>query len=152
VKNDCYADLGEIKLNAEEIVSVMTEQGLRITEQRRTLAELFAGKEGYLSPKEVYEHLGKYYSGLSFDTVYRNLRLMNDMNILEQLVFEEGIKFKLRCGESNHHHHLICLECEKTYPIVFCPMDGVSNIPDQFEVVKHKFEVYGYCKECRTEG
>ena len=42
-------------LNTQEILDRMSEKGLRITDQRRTLAKLFAETDGYLSPKDVYE-------------------------------------------------------------------------------------------------
>lgn len=138
-----------MELTVEEIIELMSREGLRVTEQRRTLASIFVQHDGYLTPKEVYEQMGKRYSGLSFDTVYRNLRLLQEMNVLEQFVFEEGIKFRVRCGEAHHHHHLICLDCEKTVPMVFCPMNHVAEVPSDFQVIRHKFEVYGYCKDCQ---
>jgi len=134
----------------EEIVGRMSSQGLRVTDQRKTLAKLFADSPGYLSPKDVYEYMCKKYSGLSFDTVYRNLRVMEELGVLEQVVFEEGVKFKLHCREHEHHHHLICLQCGLTYPITYCPMEQ-TVVPDEFRVVKHKFEVFGYCKTCVQE-
>ncbi|MDQ6421077.1 Fur family transcriptional regulator [Paenibacillus sp. LHD-117] len=134
----------------EEIVARMSSQGLRVTDQRKTLAKLFADSPGYLSPKDVYEFMGKTYTGLSFDTVYRNLRVMEELGVLEQVVFEEGVKFKLHCREHDHHHHLICLQCGLTYPITFCPMVQTA-VPDDFRVVKHKFEVFGYCGTCEQE-
>lgn len=134
---------------AADIIKRMAEQGMRITEQRRTLAKLFTEQSGYLSPKDVYNRMELEYPGLSFDTVYRNLRLLHEMGILEQFVREDGIKFRLHCDESHHHHHFICMECERTYPYVFCPMPLVEKAPDQFEVVQHKFEIYGYCKDCK---
>jgi len=134
----------------DEIVQLMSSQGLRVTDQRRTLAKLFAEASGYLSPKDVYDHMGKTYSGLSFDTVYRNLRVMEELGVLEQVMFEDGIKFKLHCREEHHHHHLICLGCGKTYPIKFCPMDQ-TEVPTEFKVIRHKFEVFGYCEACAEE-
>lgn len=134
-------------LSTEKILEVMSGQGLRITDQRKTLAKLFGETSGYLSAKDVYEHMGRKYSGLSFDTVYRNLRVMEELGVLEQVVFEDGVKFKGSCNEHHHHHHMICLQCQKTYPISFCPMN-MTDTPDQFRVVKHKFEVFGYCREC----
>ncbi|RJX38317.1 transcriptional repressor [Paenibacillus pinisoli] len=134
----------------EEIVGRMSARGLRVTDQRKTLAKLFAETPGYLSPKDVYEYMGKTYSGLSFDTVYRNLRVMEELGVLEQVVFEEGVKFKLHCREEHHHHHMICLQCGHTYPITFCPMEQTA-VPSDFRVVKHKFEVFGYCKSCEQE-
>ncbi|MET3850169.1 MULTISPECIES: Fur family transcriptional regulator [unclassified Paenibacillus] len=135
-------------LSTEKIIDAMSEQGLRITDQRKTLAKLFGEHSGYLSAKDVYEFMGKKYSGLSFDTVYRNLRVMQELGVLEQIVFEDGVKFKASCSEDHHHHHMICLQCEKTYPISFCPV-SMADTPDEFQVVKHKFEVFGYCKDCR---
>lgn len=134
----------------EEIVGVMSSQGLRVTDQRRTLAGLFADTPGYLSPKDVYDYMGRTYSGLSFDTVYRNLRVMEELGVLEQVVFEDGVKFKLHCREAHHHHHMICLQCGRTHPITFCPMEQ-TKVPGDFTVVKHKFEVFGYCNSCSQE-
>ncbi|WP_139994453.1 Fur family transcriptional regulator [Paenibacillus paridis] len=131
----------------EDIIRRMSSQGLRITDQRKTLAKLFSETQGYLAPKEVYEYMGRSYTGLSFDTVYRNLRVMEELGVLEQVIFEDGGKFKLHCRENDHHHHMICLQCGMTYPITFCPMEQTA-VPDDFKVVKHKFEVFGYCKQC----
>lgn len=139
-------------MTADEIIQRMSDQGLRITEQRKSLAQLFADQDRHLTPTDVYEQLGKQYSGLSFDTVYRNLRLLHEINILEQFMFEDGVKFRVRCHEEEHHHHLICLDCEKTVPVVFCPMDHALEVPDDFEIVQHKFEVYGYCNACRQQA
>jgi len=136
-------------VTSEEMIKMLANKGLRITEQRKTLANIFAESEGYLSPKDVYEQMSSYYSGLSFDTVYRNLRILLEMNVIEQFVFEDGIKFKAHCHENIHHHHLICLECEKTVSIMFCPMKQVPGIPETFQVINHKFEVYGYCEACK---
>lgn len=132
----------------EDIMQQMSRKGLRITEQRRTLVKLFEAASGYLTPKEVYEHMQRVYPGLSFDTVYRNLRLLLDMDVVEQILFEDSVKFKLRCEEQHHHHHMICLQCEKTLPIRFCPMSG-TDVPGDFQVIKHKFEVFGFCGDCK---
>ncbi len=139
-------------MNSDDIIKVMATQGLRITEQRRTIAKLFADAEGYLSPKDVYEYMERIYSGLSFDTVYRNLRMLHEMDVLEQIVFEDGIRFKVHCGGHDHHHHLICLSCEKTIAVEYCPMPLMIGIPEDFQVVKHKFEIFGYCKDCKQEA
>ena len=137
-------------LTIEEITAILSSKGLRVTDQRKTLAKLFAEDQGYLSPKDVYEYMGKIYTGLSFDTVYRNLRVMEELGVLEQIMFEDGVKFKLHCREEHHHHHLICLQCGKTYPITYCPMEQTA-VPEEFKVVRHKFEVFGYCASCSLE-
>jgi len=134
----------------KRMVEVMSGHGLRITDQRRTLLQLFEKNEGYLSPKDVYEQMSSVYPSVSFDTVYRNLRVLSDMGVLEQFYFMDGgLKFKWSCL-THHHHHLICMNCEKTVPFQFCPMDQPIDLPDHnFKIVNHRFEIYGMCAECQ---
>ncbi|WP_400163706.1 Fur family transcriptional regulator [Brevibacillus sp. TJ4] len=132
-----------------KMLDAMSRQGFRITDQRRTLAHIFLEDGGYLSPKDVYEKLSKFYPSVSLDTVYRNLRTLSDIGILEQFYFMDGgLKFKA-CSLNHHHHHLICMNCEKTVSFDYCPMDHLGGIPDDFKVINHRFEVYGLCESCQ---
>lgn len=136
----------------KQMIDIMSRSGWRITEQRRTLAEIFAKNEGYLSPKDVYDQMTEQYPSVSFDTVYRNLRLLSEMGALEQFYFMEGgLKFRGSCL-SHHHHHLICINCEKTLTFDYCPMESSLTLPGNFKIVNHRFEVYGVCEECQDES
>ncbi len=136
-------------ITTEEMLRKMSTGGLRVTEQRKSLAQLFAEAEGYLTPKDVYESMRQKYPGVSFDTVYRNLRILSEMGVLEQFYFlEGGLKFKANC-QHHHHHHLICTQCEKTFSMDFCPMGHLGEGPEGFQISGHRFEIYGTCKECR---
>mgnify|MGYP001252444004 FL=1 len=135
-----------------EMLAAMSRNGWRITEQRRTLAQIFAEHDGYLSPKDVYDQMCVKYPGVSLDTVYRNLRMLSEMGVLEQFYFlDGGLKFKATC-HTHHHHHLICLNCEKTLTIDYCPMEQNVELPKKFKIVNHRFEVYGVCEECQTHS
>jgi Fur family zinc uptake transcriptional regulator len=128
----------------------MASKGWRVTEQRKTVAALFAEAKRYLSPKDVYEHMRQIYPGVSFDTIYRNLRLLSEMCVFEQFYFNDRLKFRASC-HAHHHHHLICMKCEKTITFDYCPMPNMSELPGNYEVIHHRFEVYGYCPECTLE-
>lgn len=135
----------------KQMIEVMTTNGWRITDQRRELAEIFARTEGYLSPKDVYDQMTVVYPSVSFDTVYRNLRLLSEMGALEQFYFMEGgLKFRASCL-SHHHHHLICINCEKTLTFEYCPMEQSLDLPGSFKIINHRFEVYGVCEACQKE-
>lgn len=136
---------------AKRMVDAMARGGWRITEQRRRLADIFAKSDNYLSPKDVYEAMVVHYPGVSFDTVYRNLRLMSEMGVLEQFYsMDAGLKFKAAC-EHHHHHHLICTNCEKTLTFEYCPMEQEMKLPGNFKIMNHRFEVYGLCESCQLE-
>lgn len=133
----------------KEMLATMSRNGWRITDQRRTLAVIFTATEGYLSPKDVYDQMTVHYPSVSFDTVYRNLRMMSEMGVLEQFYFMEGgLKFKSNCL-SHHHHHLICVNCEKTVTFDYCPMEQKLDLPGGYRILNHRFEVYGVCEQCQ---
>jgi len=136
----------------QQMLEIMAKNGWRITDQRRTLAQLFAESDAYLTPKDVYEHMRTKYPGVSFDTVYRNLRMLSEMGVLEQFYFlDGGLKFRGGCLTS-HHHHLICTNCEKTLSFEYCPMDQSIKLPEDFRILNHRFEIYGLCKDCQNEA
>ncbi|MBD2846756.1 transcriptional repressor [Paenibacillus sp. IB182496] len=137
---------------AQEMIAIMSRSGWRITDQRRTLAKIFTDTDGFLSPKDVYEQMKEKYPGVSFDTVYRNLRMLSEMGALEQFYFMDGgLKFKGGCHH-HHHHHLICMNCEETVAFEYCPMDEQIRLPGNFKIVNHRFEIYGICERCQEDG
>jgi len=131
-----------------EMVEAMEAKGLRVTTQRKLIAEVFSSTKGFVLPRQIHSFIAKDIPGVSYDTVYRNLRLLVEIGLVEQFDFKEGLRFKLRCGPDHHHHHFICMECYKTYPLDFCPIDNGIKPPDEFEVISHKFEIHGLCAEC----
>jgi len=134
----------------KDMLNTMARNGWRVTEQRRTLAQIFADHDGYLSPKDVYDQMSVYYPSMSLDTVYRNLRMLSEMGVLEHFYFMDGgLKFKENCL-THHHHHLICVNCEKTLPFDYCPMDHGLKLPGDYKVLRHRFEVYGLCEGCQA--
>ncbi|MBD2861175.1 MULTISPECIES: Fur family transcriptional regulator [Paenibacillus] len=134
----------------QNMLDKMARSGWRITDQRKTMASIFAGADGYLSPKDVYDQMRVKYPGVSFDTVYRNLRMLSEMGVLEQFYFlEGGLKFRASCS-SHHHHHLICTNCEKTLTFDFCPMEQLNRLPGNYKIMNHRFEIYGICEECQS--
>jgi Fur family zinc uptake transcriptional regulator len=135
----------------QQIIQAMIVKGWRITEQRKSMAKIFAEADGYLSPKDVYEFMRIKYPGVSFDTVYRNLRLLSEMGVLEQFYFNEGLKFRASCLK-HHHHHLICISCEKTLTFDYCPMHFISTIPGNYQILNHRFEVFGTCPDCAANN
>ncbi|MCI3918882.1 transcriptional repressor [Paenibacillus sp. TRM 82003] len=136
---------------AQRIIETIDKHGFRITEQRKTLAFIFAKTRQPLAPKDVYKRMNAVYSGLSTDTVYRNIRLLVEVGAIEAVFFPEGVRYQVACNETHHHHHLICLICERTLPLDACPFDLGIGIPERFTIVRHTFQVQGYCESCSAD-
>ena len=135
-------------MNLEEALQILKERGFKYTGKREEMIRICASEKRYLSAKDIMERMKENYPALSFDTVYRNLSTFVELGILEETELDGEGKFRLSCSTHGHHHHVICTECGKTSALPNCPMTVIPQIPEDFQVTGHKFEVYGTCKDC----
>ncbi|WP_096201279.1 Fur family transcriptional regulator [Bacillus sp. FJAT-45350] len=138
-------------MNVTEAMDVLKNKGYKHTGKREEMLNIFAEEKRYLSAKDVLEHMSGDFPGLSFDTIYRNLSLFTDLEILEVTELDGEKRFRFSCPTVSHHHHIICLDCGTTKHIHNCPMDGLESKFPGFEVTGHKFEIYGYCDGCKEK-
>ncbi|TCP29715.1 Fur family zinc uptake regulator [Scopulibacillus darangshiensis] len=138
-------------MNVASAIEILKDKGYKYTGKREEMLELFSKEKRYLTPKEVIEVMKNDHPGISFDTIYRNLALFSELDILESTELNGEKRFRFSCSTNDHHHHFICLDCGKTQEIKNCPMDAVETNSDGFTVTGHKFEVYGYCSECHDQ-
>lgn len=137
-------------MNVSTALQILKDKGFKYTEKREDLVVFFAKEKRYLPARDVLNYMQKSYPGMSVDTIYRNLTLFRDLGILEETEWNGEKRYRLSCTTNAHHHHLICLDCGRTRQIESCPMDNIAVRDSGFEVVGHKFEVYGKCGECQS--
>ncbi|WAA11474.1 transcriptional repressor [Fervidibacillus halotolerans] len=135
-------------MDMKEAVQLLKDQGYKYTGKRIDMLEFLKNSDRYVTAKEILEDLKSDYPNISFDTIYRNLSLFTDLGILEMTELSGEKHFRFRCSIHHHHHHFICLSCGKTKEIHTCPMDEVQKELDGYLISDHKFEIYGYCKNC----
>ncbi|HIK53883.1 MAG TPA: transcriptional repressor [Synechococcales cyanobacterium M55_K2018_004] len=95
----------------------LNERGWRLTPQRETILQIFQNlPEGnHLSAEDLYNLLQGQGQPISLSTIYRTLKLMARMGILRELELAEGHKhYEINQPAPHHHHHLICVRCNKT--------------------------------------
>lgn len=126
---------------------MLKEANFKVTKKRLRMIELFMEDERYLSAKEIQEMMNKEYPGISYDTIYRNLHTLKDINVLEQTTFAGEMQYKISCTE-HHHHHFICESCGETKVIHYCPVSKWENELDGVKINSHKIELYGLCEAC----
>lgn len=125
----------------------LREKGHKMTKQREDILRFFERANGYRTAKDLIQFMEAHYKTVSFDTIYRNLHLFYDLNILEKTILQGEKHFRIRCSDK-HHHHFICQKCGKTKKINYCPMDSITHTLKNYFVFDHKFEIYGYCPSC----
>jgi Fur family transcriptional regulator, zinc uptake regulator len=138
-------------MNLSQALHILKENGYKYTGKREEMVRVFATEKRYLSAKEMLEKMQGDYPTISFDTIYRNLSLFEELGILECTQLDGERIYRLSCETEEHHHHLICTECGKTKQINLCPMDAVLGEPKGFTITGHKFEIYGCCDACESK-
>ena len=136
-------------MNLQEAMDLLTKKGYKTTGRRKDILKYFEKEDGYRTAKDLMQFMEAKYEGISFDTVYRNLNLYNDMHILETTELNGEKHFRMNCTK-HHHHHFICSACGSTKEINVCPMDEIQNKLGNYLIEDHKFEVYGLCPGCQV--
>ncbi|WP_091833345.1 Fur family transcriptional regulator [Marininema halotolerans] len=139
-------------MDLQQALDRLKAKGFKYTGKREKMVEIFSEQDRYLSAKEVLAEMKGEYPSLSVDTLYRNLSLFEELEIVEGTEWEGERRYRLHCGGKNHHHHLICRECGKTRPLHQCPMNELLNETEDFRITGHKFEIYGFCGRCESKG
>ena len=131
----------------------MARHGLRSTEQRRVVTEMFFASDGHLSIEDLLDKVRVEEPGIGYATVYRTLKLLKDCGLAFERHFGDGVSRYEVAWEDEHHDHLIYLECHK---IIEFEHDGIEQLQNEvaakhgFTLVRHKLELYGVCSDCQS--
>lgn len=134
----------------EDAMAKLTKAGYKMTQRRRDILAVFEEDEEYFkSAKNVQERLEYRYPGLSFDTIYRNLKLFTDEHFLEVQEINGENFYRKHCDPKiGHHHHFICENCGKSVPLKLCLVDEYTKQLPGYRIIRHSFELTGLCPNC----
>lgn len=88
---------------------------------------------------------------INFSTIYRNLETFINVGIVRKVSLEDGKSAYQIIFEDQHTHSLICKKCGRVEALKGCPLEKIDmkEIENKgFQPDSHKFEIYGFCKEC----
>ena len=124
-------------------------RGLKSTQQRDTIVELFLRSTGHISIEDLLARVRKRSPRVGYATVYRTLKLLADCGIAAARQFGDGQTRYEVMGDEAHHDHLICIQCGL---ILEFENDAIEKLQDEmadrlggFRLVRHKLELYGLC-------
>ncbi|KGX85762.1 Fur family transcriptional regulator [Pontibacillus litoralis] len=135
-------------MNVQHGLDRLMKKGYKYTKKREDILRYFNQENRYWSAKDLLRSMRASHESISFDTIYRNLYLFVQLDILEVTDLNGEKHFRIKCDK--HHHHFICLMCGITKEINLCPIhDVIKELPHYF-IEDHKFEVYGTCPTCKS--
>ncbi|MBY6055052.1 transcriptional repressor [Leisingera daeponensis] len=130
---------------AKTIIARCERKGLRMTGQRRVIAQVLQDSDDHPDVEELYARASAMDAGISIATVYRTVKLFEEAGILERLEFGDG-RARYEDAEREHHDHLIDMNSGEV--IEFCDPE-IEELQERiarklgYELRGHKLELYG---------
>ena len=127
------------------LVDICIDKGMRMTEQRRVIAEVLSIAEDHPDVEEVYRRASKIDDRISIATVYRTVRLFEDAGILEKHDFRDG-RARYEQASEEHHDHLIDLQSGEVIEFRNEDIEKLQEFVARelgYKLVDHRLELYG---------
>ena len=143
---------------AASLKSELNSRGWRLTPQRETILHVFQNlpRGDHLSAEELHDLLEQRGESISLSTIYRSVKLMARMGILRELELAEGHKhYELNQPFPNHHHHLVCIQCNRTMEFKNDSIlkQGMKQVEKAgFQLIDCQLTIHTICPEALRMG
>jgi Fur family ferric uptake transcriptional regulator len=127
-------------------------RGLRHSEQRMQILDVFLKTEKHLTTEELHKLTQKKHPSIGVATVYRTLKLLIECGLCRELKLEDGITRYEHLYGHEHHDHLVCTQCGALVEVLDAEIERLQDKLARshgFKIESHKLELYGICRQCR---
>lgn len=127
------------------IVARCEARGLRLTDQRRTIARALEESDDHPDVEELHRRAAALDPRISLATVYRTVKLFDEAGILDRLEFGDG-RARYEDAEREHHDHLIDLATGEVIEFVDPEIEALQDrIAARlgYRLKGHRLELYG---------
>ena len=134
---------------SETIEKKCISKGVKLTDQRKIIAQIMSDSNDHPDVDELYKRVSKIDSKISIATVYRTVKLFEELGILAKHDFKGG-KARYEELSEGHHDHLIDI---KTGEIIEFVDEDIEKLQKKvaekygYDLVDHKLELYGVKKK-----
>jgi Fur family ferric uptake transcriptional regulator len=129
-------------------------KGFKMTPQRELIFRAFFELGQHVSVDELYEKVRQKDKSVGYSTVWRNLKLICQVGLAEEVNIGDGITRYDRVTRVPHGH-LFCLRCKKFVEFNVEQIVGIlakTAREQKFAPEGFKIEVQGYCEKCRGKN
>ena len=128
-----------------DIENKCVKRGVRLTDQRKVIAKVMSESKDHPDVDELHKRINKLDSKISIATVYRTVKLFEEVGILSKHDFK-GNKSRYEQATQEHHDHLIDVS---TGEIIEFVNDDIEKLQKKvaeklgYKLVDHRLELYG---------
>ena len=134
---------------SETIEQKCIAKGVKLTDQRRVIAQVMSRSSDHPDVDELYNRVSKLDPKISIATVYRTVKLLEESGILTKHDFKGG-KARYEQINESHHDRLIDIKTGEIIEFVDEEIEILQKkVADKYgyNLVDHKLELYGVKKK-----
>lgn len=129
---------------------------LRKTRSRLKVWEILSNSTTPLTARQIAQKAedGQQEKGVWLSSVYRALEAFEKAQAVNRTLLKDSPEALYSLSETGHHHYAICMNCKSRTELEGCPFgehEHLHTVDEDFMVVGHVVEVFGYCKDCRKK-
>lgn len=138
---------------------------IRKTQSRMRVWEILNQADTPLTAKQIAVQAAQSTSGKSeegavtagalwLSSIYRALDAFTGAHVVTRTVLSDSQEALYSLAGTGHHHYAICIQCKQKTELAGCPFAEEKHfhaVDEDFMIVGHMIEVYGYCKKCREQ-
>ena len=134
------------KNSTSRIEKLCSENGVKVTHQRRIIAEVISNSNDHPDANEVYLRSNKIDPRISLATVYRTIKLFEEHNVLNRIELGGKRARYEELNEDEHHDHLIDIDSGEIIEFVNEEIEKLQmQVAEKlgYKLVDHRMELFG---------
>lgn len=133
-----------LKPHTETLEEQCVKKGMRMTDQRRVIAQVIEAAEDHPDVEELYRRAAAQDPRISLSTVYRTLNLFEEAGLVTKHDFKDG-RARFEPIPDEHHDHLIDIRSGKVFEFRNEEIEAIQEVIAKrlgYRLVDHRLELY----------
>lgn len=120
----------------------------RMTEQKKSIIDLIYNDRNHYTADEIYDLLSKKTPNISRATVFRNLNILVEDNVIIKLKISGSAN---RYDVNDDHYHTKCIKCGKVDDVDSPYLTEINNYFNDLNIINHELLLKIVCDNCQRK-
>lgn len=134
----------------ETTYKAVQKAGGRLTKVKKAIIDILLKSDCFLSRLDLLVSLKRQRINPDRSTIYRELQFLTKNGLVVKNTIGGIDYYEI---PQNHHHHLVCINCQAISRIEFGnhlkKQEKQIARKNNFNIINHSLEFYGYCHKCQ---
>jgi len=139
-------------ISGDMAIKILKKKNIRLTPQRLELINILSQGNKHWTAEELYHILNERMPSVSITTIYNNINLFCELDIVKEIQFGEGLsKYEWK---KKDHYHIVCKLCGDMVDVWYPTLKEVEAVAEsisKYKIRSHNLQFYGVCSQCEKQ-